>query len=192
MRLGMFGGTFDPPHLGHLVAAEFAYEHLQLDSLLFIPTGKNPLKLDREESLPKHRLEMTSLAIEHNSAFELSSIEIERGGPSYTIDTITSLKELFKPTSLHLIVGHDNTDTFPRWLRIEDILSECSVVVCKRAGTHQEIPDTILSRIEILDSPIVEISSTDIRERVRAGRSIRYLVPETVRKYIEMNHLYRG
>ncbi|HYM21105.1 MAG TPA: nicotinate-nucleotide adenylyltransferase [Candidatus Kapabacteria bacterium] len=190
MRLGIFGGTFDPPHIGHLIIGEFAVGALGLDKLLIVPNSEPLLKNTSEHSSPEHRAAMTRLAIAHNPKFEFSDIEIARTGASYTIDTIREIKRRMNPEALFVIIGADNLDLFPKWHEIGAVLNESRVVVCDRLGGHSHIPQDILQRVQILDSPIVEISSTSIRERIRRGESIRYFVPNEVGTYITNNHLY--
>jgi len=188
-KLGIFGGAFDPIHIGHLVEAQYATEELGLDKLLFIPTGDHPLK---PQSAPSEvRLEMTRIAIQDNPFFELSDIEIKRSGKSYTIDTLQQVKKLYSSKELYLIVGIDNVGTFHKWHRIDEILDMCKVVVLSRMMTDDYVlSPSLLEKITILDSPIVETSSTDIRERLAEGKSIRYLVPDKVREYIYAHELY--
>ncbi len=191
MKLGIFGGTFDPPHLGHLIEAEFAVEELGLDKLFFIPAGEHPLKSHSIMSSAEDRYEMTRLAIEKNPHFEISDIEIKREGKSYTINTIEFVKKTHTPTELYLLVGIDNVEIFSQWHRIDEILNSCNVVVLSRMTNDDYVlSPSILEKITILDSPIIEISSTEIRELVADGNSIRYLLPEAVREYIKEKNLY--
>lgn len=188
-KLGIFGGSFDPPHIGHLVEAQFAAEELGLDKVLFIPTGEHPLK--PQAASAEHRLEMTKLATSDNPLFEISDIEIQRKGKSYTIDTIHQIQKLFSPKELYLLVGIDNVEIFFKWHRIDEILDSCKVVVLSRLTNDDYVLlPSLLEKIMILDSPIIEISSTEIRERVEDGASIRYLVPDSVREYITKQGLY--
>lgn len=188
-KLGIFGGAFDPVHIGHLVEAQYATEKLGLNKLLFIPTGDHPLKPQSASS--ESRLEMTRIAIQDNPFFELSDIEIKRAGKSYTIDTLQQVKKLYSAEELYLIVGIDNADTFHKWHRINEILDMCKVVVLSRMMTDDYVlSPSLLEKITILDSPIIETSSTDIRERLAEGKSIRYLVPDKVREYISTHELY--
>jgi nicotinate-nucleotide adenylyltransferase len=190
-KIGIFGGTFDPPHIGHLIEAEFAAEELGLDKLLFIPTGEHPLKSYPGMASGADRLEMTRLAIEGNPIFELSDIECKREGKSYTINTIEQVKKLYSPKELHLLIGIDNVEIFSQWHRIDEILDSCKVVVLSRMINNDFVlSPSILEKITILDSPIIEISATEIRELTGEGNSIRYVVPEKVREYIYSHHLY--
>ena len=188
-KLGIFGGGFDPIHIGHLVEAQYAAEELGLDKLLFIPTGDHPLKPQSASS--QDRLEMTRIAIEGNPFFELSDIETKRAGKSYTIDTLQQVKKLFSAKEHYLIVGIDNADTFHKWHRMDEILDMCKVVVLSRMMTDDYVLlPSLLEKITILDSPIIETSSTEIRERLEDGKSIHYLVPDKVREYIDTHGLY--
>jgi nicotinate-nucleotide adenylyltransferase len=190
-KLGIFGGTFDPPHLGHLIEAQFACEELGLEKLLFVPAGEHPLKSHPTMASSKDRYEMTKLAIEDNPLFELSDLEVKRDGKSYTINTVEQVKKLFSPKELYLLVGIDNVEIFPKWHRIHEILDACKVVVLSRlVDDDYVLSPSILEKITILDSPIIETSSTEIRENVAEGMSIRYIVPDEVREYIMTNKLY--
>jgi nicotinate-nucleotide adenylyltransferase len=190
-KLGIFGGTFDPPHTGHLIEAEFAAEELGLDKLLFIPTGEHPLKSYSGMASAADRYEMTRLAIDGNPLFELSDIEIKREGKSYTINTVEQVKKLYAPEELYLLVGIDNVEIFSQWHRVDEIIEMCKVVVLSRMISDDYVlSPSLLEKVTILDSPIIEISSTEIRELAAEGNSIRYLVPETVREYISQKGLY--
>jgi nicotinate-nucleotide adenylyltransferase len=190
-KLGIFGGQFDPPHLGHLIEAEFAAEELGLDKLLFIPTGEHPLKTYPGMASAKDRFEMTRRAIEGNPLFELSDLEVKREGKSYTIDTLNQVKKLHPSKELYLLVGIDNAEIFSKWHRVDEILDMCKVVVLSRMMNDEFVLNpALLEKITILDSPIIEISSTEIREMVAEENSIRYLVQESVREYIKEHKLY--
>ena len=192
-KLAIFGGTFDPPHLGHLIEAEFAADELGLEKLLFIPTGEHPLKSYPGMATAKDRYEMTNLAIKGNHLFEISDMEIKREGKSYTINTIEQVKKIYSPKELYLLVGIDNVEIFSQWHRIDEILDACKVVVLSRMiNDDYVLSPAVLEKITILDSPIIEISSTEIRELTVDGSSIRYLVPDPVREYIAKNKLYES
>ncbi len=188
-KLGVFGGSFDPIHIGHLIEAQFAAEELGLGKLLFIPTGDHPLK--PQVASAEARLEMTKIATQDNPLFEVSDIEIKRSGKSYTIDTLHQIKKLYPSAELYLLVGLDNADIFSKWHRMDEILDTCKVVVLSRMMTDEFILSPAwLEKITILDSPIIETSSTEIRENIAEGMSIRYLVPDKVREYIFAKGLY--
>ncbi len=188
MRLGVLGGTFDPVHIGHLVLAEAAREQLSLDRVIFIPAGIQWRKGGRKIAAAEHRAAMVALAIEGNPAFELSTVEIVRSGPSYTADTLEALHGLYKDAELFFIVGRDALADMPNWVRPERILELATVVVAERAGEAAGGGGFEAVRVEM---PEMGVSATDIRERVAAGRTIRYLVPETVEAYIREHGLYR-
>ncbi|HWF44594.1 MAG TPA: nicotinate-nucleotide adenylyltransferase [Candidatus Kapabacteria bacterium] len=191
-RLGILGGTFNPPHIAHLIAAELAVETFALDRLLFIPANIPPHKVHHEIASTKDRFAMVSLATEGNPHFEVSDIEISRNGKSYTIDTIHSLREVFQPEHIFLFIGLDNLAIFDTWHRSEEIFEQSEVIVMARPSHEIDTIDSKLrDRVKFMPIPLMEISSTNIRERVRNGESIRYLVPESVRSYILEHNLYR-
>lgn len=190
-RLGIFGGTFDPPHLAHLIAGEIAVETYHLDTLLFVPAFIPPHKAEQAISDARHRLAMTRLAIDGNPRFEVSTIEIDRQGKSYTIDTITSLREQPHPEAIYLFIGRDQLEVFGSWHRADDILKIVNVVVLERPSASKSASAEHEGSIESLPIPLLEISSTEIRRRIHDGESIRYQVPEAVRSYIEEHKLYR-
>lgn len=191
MKVGVLGGTFNPPHMAHLVAAESVRDHLKLDKVLFVPAAIPPHKL-KEEIIPAwHRLEMVRLAIGDNPLFEVCDIELHRKGPSYTIDTILELKREFPTDDFHFIVGIDLLIDFDTWKKPNKILEECKVVAMNRPGFDLAMVDKdLLLRVELVNIPSVDISSTSIRRRVKSGRSIKYLVSAEVEEYIYANSIY--
>ena len=199
MRIGILGGTFDPVHIGHLVLAEEALSKLKLDQIWFIPTGKPWLKESLEITDGFNRLEMVKIATKSNPRFVASSIEIDRSGPTYTIDTLRYLKDkLGTETSIYFILGLDTLANFHRWNRPEEILDLCEFVVSNRPGFgNTKILDEQLERFEsigsittLLNIPMLDISGTDLREMIRQGLSIKYRVPDGVEEYIYSNGLY--
>ena len=186
-RIGVLGGTFDPVHIGHLVLAEAAREQLSLERVIFIPTGIQWRKAGRKIGAAEHRAAMVALAIEGNPAFELSTLEVERPGPSYTADTLEALHRLYKGAQLFFIVGRDALDDMPNWVRPERILEIATVAVAERAGEVGAGEGIDAVGVEM---PEIGVSATEIRERVAAGRTIRYLVPEAVEAYIRKHALY--
>ena len=198
MRIGVFGGTFDPIHTGHLIIAEDARAALELDEVLFIPAGQPWFKSYRQITDTRHRLAMVRLAVADNRLFAVSDIEIRRSGPSYTVDTLGELREQPKYAGAEFIVilGVDALREIDRWHQPRTLFELASVVGMARPAVtinlsvlHEAIPGAS-SRISLLDSALVDISGTDIRRRVAAGRSIRYRVPANVEQYIHENGLY--
>ena len=191
MNIGIFGGTFDPPHLGHLIVAESVQEQLDLGMVLFIPTYSPPHKADGAVAAPSHRLKMVQLAVADNASFKVSDIEVRRGGKSYTADTLRSLHALYRGDNLTLIIGSDNLRIFPSWKDPEEILRMCQVVVIDRPGIRRSVIEhPYVQKVRFVQVPNIEISGSDIRQRIQAGQSIRYLVTGSVRAYIDEHHLY--
>ena len=190
-KLGIFGGTFNPPHLAHLLAAEGVRDQLKLDKVFFVPAAVPPHK-QKENIVPaKHRLEMVRLAIEGNRYFDLSDIELHRKGPSYTIDTVREMKRSYPDDELYFIMGIDLLTEFDTWKDPGKILEECRLVAMNRPGFDLAVVDKdLLLRVELVNVPSVDISSTNIRRRVKSGRSIRYLVTQDVEEYIRRNSIY--
>ena len=190
-RIGLFGGTFDPPHLGHLIAAERVAEVLSLERIVFIPAYHPPHKSEAGVSSADDRLAMIQLAIQDEPRFEVSGIEYERRGTSYTIDTVRTIHD--GERKLFLLLGADQLRAFTSWKDYQRIASLTTLVVLARHPDAAQCEDDTIDRDVIrLTLPIIEISSSEIRDRVRADRSIRYLVPERVRAYIDAHHLYRS
>lgn len=197
-KVGILGGTFNPVHMAHLIIAEIAREDAGLDDILFVPSGCSYLK-DLSKILPaKHRVRMTGIAIEDNPHFALSTIEIEREGNSYTCDTLMELKERYPDQEYYLIVGADNLFTMEEWRDVDVIFQNAKILAAVRGGKKRadmeekiaQLKEKYGAEISLLNVRHVDISSTVIREKVAAGRSIRYMVPEKVREYILKNHLY--
>lgn len=197
MRLGVFGGTFDPVHYGHLVAAEEVRYRLRLDKVLFVPAGMPPHKLDHDITPTRHRLAMLELAIASNPGFALSRVDIDRHGPCYTVDTLALLHEEYGPgTELFFLMGMDSLADLLTWKEPERLIRLAWIVVVGRPGFQADVDelDKVLpgaaERICIVDTPLMEVSSSDIRQRVRVGAPIRYQVPEAVEAYIRAHRLY--
>ena len=194
MRIGILGGSFDPIHLGHLIVAETACEELSLDRLLFVLAPSPPHKQDQTLAPATHRLAMLELALSCNPRFAPSTIEWQRPGPAYTVDTLAALKAQpdYGDARFYFIIGMDSLVAFHNWRDPEGIMQIATLVVYPRAGFRTEDADQRFSeRCHFLRGPLVEVSATEIRQWVRTGRSIRYWIPESVRAYIEANRLYR-
>lgn len=193
-RLGIFGGTFDPPHLGHLALAEWAREELELDRVLFVPAGSPPHKR-AARSGAEHRVAMTRLAIRNNPAFEVSTLEVRRPGPSYTADTVAALAVANPGARLWLLMGADMYATFDTWARPGEIAALAALAVALRPGAKAPRPSRAARLglgVRRLANPGLEVSSSAVRARARRGASLRYLVPDAVARYIEEFGLYRG
>lgn len=195
MRLGVFGGTFDPIHIAHLIIAERVREEMGLDRVLFIPAALPPHKTDRMLSPAWQRLAMVRLAIAHSPWFEACDLEIRRGGISYTIDTLRELRQYYhvQAHELFLIIGSDSLKEMGSWREPESIFEECAVVVVTRPGFDcHDAPAHFARRAKMVPAPSVDLSSSEIRARVRDGKSIRYLVPPGVDRFIHEHGLYRS
>jgi nicotinate-nucleotide adenylyltransferase len=196
MRIGILGGTFNPPHLGHLVVAQEAYRELDLDQVLFIPAGIPPHKPVDAEPGSEHRLALCRLAIEGDDRFAASDLELRRDGPSYTVDTLRELSTQAPTNDLFLILGADIAAGLPQWQEPERVLELATVAITKRRGTPPESVQRALDqlkggdRAEFFEMPRIGISSTMVRRRVQAGQPIRYFVPDRVAAYILDHGLY--
>ena len=191
MATGIFGGTFNPPHVAHLIIAETVREEYELEQVLWVPNAVPPHKQSGELERARHRLEMTRLAIEGNSHFQLSDIEMEREGPFYTVDTIAALKKQSPASDFALIIGGDSLRGFQSWHRPEEILRQVKLLVYRRPGDDLSAASPeVTDRIQVAQAPLLDISGTAIRARLRRGQSIRYLVPDAVHDYIKRHDLY--
>ena len=191
-RLGVFGGTFDPIHIGHLVLAESAREQLDLGRVIFVPAGEPWRKADRKVSSAEDRLEMVRLAIADHPAFEASSVEIEREGPSYTFETLESLDAANPDAELFFIMGTDTLHDLPNWRSPERIVELSTFAVAARPGAlRTEAAEGLPADIVTIQMPEIGISASEIRERAAAGQSFRYLVPAPVAEYMSNAALYR-
>jgi nicotinate-nucleotide adenylyltransferase len=197
MRLGVFGGSFDPPHVGHLIVGADAYEQLELDELVFVPAGTQPLKTDRQTAPAACRLAMVRLVVGDDPRFGVDPIEIERDGLSYTVDTLAAFAERYPAAERYFLAGADIVDTFHRWREPERVSRLARVAVLARrdgsSGSGEGEGRVALERAGAIFLPTrrVDVSSTEIRARVREGKSIRGFVPDPVIAYIERTGLYR-
>ena len=193
MKICLFGGTFDPPHLGHLIIAQTVCEAEYFDKILFIPAFNPPHKETLNITSIDKRLEMLESATKDNPKFEISNIEINREGTSYSIDTIVEYKKKYKleKENLYFLIGSDTLAEFSSWKKPKIILEECSVLVAVRPGfSLSAIPNWILQNIQFANIPRYEISSSNIRSRWKENKTIRYLVTESVWKIINKYNLY--
>jgi nicotinate-nucleotide adenylyltransferase len=188
VRLGIFGGSFDPPHVGHLLVVADAVEALGVDRLVFVPAGVQPLKAGQAVAAPRHRLAMVRLLAGDDPRFAVDPIEIDREGLSYTVDTLAAFAERHPEAERFFLVGTDVLAAFGEWREPEKVLRLATLAVMQREGDSRPIPKGAV-RVE---TRRVDVSSTEIRERVRSGRAIRGFVPEAVAAYIAAHRLYRG
>lgn len=197
-RIGILGGTFDPPHIGHLWLATLAADALGLDRVLFMPAAQPPHKRRRRLSSAADRLLMTRLAIAADPALDLCPIEMERPGPSFTVDSVEELRRLYDGSALFLLMAADSLSGIDTWREPDRLLAMCEWAVGPRPGTS--LPDRAelearfgpqATRIHLLEGPALDVSASEIRRRVAAGRAIRYLVPVAVEEHIVRRGLYR-
>jgi nicotinate-nucleotide adenylyltransferase len=191
------GGTFDPIHYGHLAAAEEARVKMHLERVLFVVANVPPHKLDEEVTPVEHRLAIVSLAIASNPHFVISRVDVDRSGPSYTVDTISILQEEWgQETEIYFIMGLDSLVELPTWHQPQRLIQLCRPVVVRRPGFEADMAQLeasipgISSRVEIIDMPEVDISASDLQRRIREGLPIKYQVPEEVERYINDHGLY--
>jgi nicotinate-nucleotide adenylyltransferase len=196
LRVGILGGAFNPPHVGHLVCAQEAFVQLELEKVVFIPVGEAPHRDLEDDPGAEARLEMVELAAADDERFEISRAELERPGPSYTADTLRGLRAASPDDELFLILGGDQAAALPDWHEPEEVLSLATVAVVERTNWSRNAIGIKAGRlrgaerIRYLDMPVMQVSSSMIRRRVAEGRPIRYLVPDKVASYIESNGLY--
>jgi len=200
MKIGVLGGTFDPVHLAHLAVAEAVKTELDLAEVVFVPAGQPWLKANSYISAPEHRVQMVRLAIAGKSYFRLSTMEIDRPGPSYTVDTMAELRgQINTEDELYFILGWDNLAEMPRWREPARLIQLCYLVAVPRPG--YPVPDLmklegnipgIAKRVIVMDKPELDISATEIRKRLSRGEPINDLVPEAVAEYIRRHGLYLG
>jgi len=194
VKTGLLGGTFDPPHNGHLYMAQTAQEHLDLDRILFVPCNRQPLKTTAPAAAPFHRAAMVALAIQGHHDWVLETIELERSGVSYTAETMEAFSLRFPGDEFFLIMGQDSFDTLGQWYRYETILQRATLVVVPRESASHGSPPPSLSggRVAFLQCPSIAASSTKIRERIAEGSRVDDLTPPAAAAYIYKQDLYRG
>jgi nicotinate-nucleotide adenylyltransferase len=192
VRIGVFGGTFDPPHVGHLLLASDALESLRLDRLIFVPTGTQPLKVDAPPvASARDRLEMVRLAVADDACYTVEDTEINRKGLSFTVDTLEHLRERYPGAQIFLVLGEDALATFEKWRNPERIRELATLAVMRRTGMEAARVETAAEGVLIVSTRRVDVSATEIRERLRAEKSIKGFVPESVERFIEARGLYR-
>jgi len=191
MRIGIFGGSFDPIHIGHAIIAQHIIGSGVVDRLWFMVSPVNPLKAGKQRQVADtDRLRMVEMVSRPMQGVETSAFEFTMPRPSYTIDTLNALQAKFPDDEFYLVIGGDNWEVFDKWRSSEEILAKFHVLVYPRLGHDVVIPDNLLDRVMLVNAPIIELSSTQIRERLASGKSARYLVPDEVNDYIERHNLY--
>ena len=194
-RYGIFGGTFDPIHLAHLLLAEMARESCGLDKVIFVPAANPPHKSGLVVAAARHRLRMVEIAVADNPCFEVSRVEIDRAGPSYTVDTVRWFRQSVPDAEWCLIVGSDTLAEIPGWHEYRSLLQLAAILAGARPGTPSAVPDELKpwrDRIGFFPLPAFDISATMIRARIASGLSVRYMIPPGVAVYLEEHPIYRG
>ncbi len=191
MRIGIFGGSFDPIHIGHAIIAQHIINSGVVDRLWFMVSPLNPLKVGKDRHVSDtDRLRMVEMVSRPMEGVETSAFEFSMPRPSYTIDTLNALQAKFPDDEFYLVTGGDNWQIFDKWRNSEEILAKYHLLIYPRLGYEVVIPDELKDRVALLDAPIIELSSTDIRERLAKGQSVRYSVPDEVLGFIERHNLY--
>ncbi len=190
-RIGIMGGTFNPIHLGHLVVANEVQEEFKLKKVIFVPTGIPPHKEDRDIAKAEHRYTLVNLAIATNPNFAVSDIEIKREGKSFTLDTIKEFKKIYEGADIYFIAGTDAFIEVSTWKNIDELPSLCKFITVSRPGYSFQIEERFKPHTYLFEVTDLAISSTEIRRRIKEGRSIKYLVPQSVEEYIYKHGLYR-
>jgi nicotinate-nucleotide adenylyltransferase len=191
-RLGVMGGTFDPVHHGHLVAASEVAARFGLDEVVFVPTGVPSFKQDQDVTAAEHRYLMTVIATASNPRFTVSRVDIERGGVTYTVDTLRDLKDARPGAELFFITGADAIEQILTWKDAEELFTMAQFVAVTRPEHTLSVEGLPVDRVDVVEVPALAISSTDVRARARAGQPVWYLVPDGVVQYIAKHQLYRG
>ncbi len=197
-RIGILGGAFDPPQIGHLILAEYSREALDIDHMLFVPVADHPVKRGELRLPVLHRLAMLKLAIDDNPDFSISRVDIDREGPHYSADTVKLIRQQYPRADLYFVMGGDNLRALPTWERAPDLYRCCRLAVMKRADEditpdmHDDVLPGLSQKVDIVDVPMLSVwlSSTVVVNRLRTNRSVRYLLPDAVLAYIRANELY--
>lgn len=192
MKIGIFGGSFDPIHIGHAIIAQHIIGSGEVDQLWMMVSPVNPLKADKQRQVTdSDRLRMVEMVTRPMEGVETSAFEFTMPRPSYTIDTLNALQEKFPDDDFYLVIGADNWVVFDRWRNNEEILAKYHLLVYPRLGYEVVIPEQLCERVRLVEAPVIELSSTMVRERLAQGQSVRYHVPDNVLEFIENNHLYQ-
>ncbi|MBP5562394.1 MAG: nicotinate-nucleotide adenylyltransferase [Muribaculaceae bacterium] len=189
-KIGIFGGSFNPIHVGHAIIASYVMEHAGLDQLWLMVSPQNPLKQDLAMAPEVDRLRMTELVTRRLDGVETSAFEMSLPRPSYTIDTLRALQEKFPDGEFYLLIGADNWALFERWRAHDEILRDFHLIVYPRRGFDIKVPEELAERVTMVDAPLIEVSSTGIREALAQGRDVSFYVPDDVLRYIKKNNLY--
>jgi nicotinate-nucleotide adenylyltransferase len=189
MKIGLYFGSFNPIHTGHLIVAGYVADHTDLQQVWFIVSPQNPLKPSAVLLNEYHRLHLVHLAIEDDLRLKASEVEFKLPRPSYTIDTLTYLQEKYTQHQFSVVMGSDSFQNLPKWKNFELLVRNYSFVIYKRPGF--DVADTWNATVTILDAPLLQLSATAIRDHIKAGKTIRYLVPDKVREEIERNSYYK-
>ena len=192
MKIGIFGGSFDPIHIGHAIIAQHIISSGAVDRLWFMVSPVNPLKVDKERQVADtDRLRMVEMVSRPMEGVETSAFEFTMSRPSYTIDTLNALQEKFPDDEFYLVIGADNWTMFGKWRNSTEILEKYHLLIYPRLGYEVVIPEELKAQVALVDAPVIELSSTEIRERLAEGKSVRYYVPDEVAQYIDRKNLYK-
>lgn len=191
MKVGILGGSFNPIHIGHAILANYITQYTDIEQLWLMVSPQNPLKSEMPQSYDVHRLAMAELVASKCENVITSGFEFTLPKPSYTVDTLKALREKFPQHEFVLVIGADNWQNFEKWKDWQEILDKHNILVYPRMGSEIVIPDDLCNKVEKLDSPIIEISSTYIREQLKKGKNMNFFLPKDVYRYILENNLYR-
>lgn len=191
MKIGIMGGSFNPIHTGHAIIASHIIQHTNLDQLWLMVSPENPFKRGQKMVSEFHRLRMVEMVSRHLDKVETSAFEFSLPRPSYTIDTLKALQEKFPDNEFYLVIGADNWAAFEHWRSPQEIIEGFHIIIYPRLGYDVVIPDEYKERVRLIDAPVIEISSSTIREELKQNNNMRFYLPGSVYEYIVMNHLYQ-
>ncbi len=189
MKVGLYFGSFNPIHTGHLIVASYVANHTDCQQVWFVVSPQNPLKPSSVLLNEYHRLHLVRLAVEDDLRLKASDVEFKLPRPSYTIDTLTYLREKYPTHEFSIVMGSDSFQNLPRWKNFDKLVRDYSFIIYQRPGFP--VTDDHGANIAIMNAPLLQLSATEIRDNIRSGKSIRYLVPDAVREEIEQNHYYK-